>query len=75
MNGPAGDVTEVLDDSLAWARVLTDDEVARVAQLGLEIERHYGSPQDIEWSFVGDRVFIVQSRPITTLDASRRRFA
>ncbi len=69
VNGPAGDVTEVLDDSLAWARVLTDDEVARVAQLGLEIERHYGSPQDIEWSFVGDRVFIVQSRPITTLDA------
>ncbi len=48
---------------------MSDDEIHTVASVGLDIEQHYGMPQDIEWSYVGDRLFIVQSRPITTLDA------
>ena len=67
VTGPDGDVTEVLDDELAWRRVLSDDEIGRVAQIGIAIVEHYGSPQDVEWSFVGDALYIVQSRPITTL--------
>ncbi len=47
------------------SRVLTDDEILRVARIGLEIEAHYGAPQDVEWTFVGDDLSIVQSRPIT----------
>jgi pyruvate,water dikinase len=66
--GPDGDVVEQLDPADGWRRVLTDEEVARVAQLGLDIERHYASPQDIEWAFVGDRLHVVQSRPLTTLE-------
>ena len=46
---------------------LTDAQVARLAQLGRRIEAHFGRPQDIEWCLVGDDLFIVQSRPITTL--------
>ena len=39
-----------------------------LARLGLRIEEHYGTPQDIEWALDGDaRLWIVQSRPITTL--------
>ncbi|MEL7315603.1 MAG: glycerol-3-phosphate acyltransferase [Cyanobacteria bacterium J06559_3] len=30
-------------------------------------ERYQGMPQDIEWSFDGDRLWLLQSRPITTL--------
>ncbi|MGF1520891.1 MAG: glycerol-3-phosphate acyltransferase [Leptolyngbyaceae cyanobacterium] len=30
-------------------------------------ERYQGIPQDIEWSFDGDRLWLLQSRPITTL--------
>ncbi|MEL6892878.1 MAG: PEP/pyruvate-binding domain-containing protein, partial [Actinomycetota bacterium] len=63
-----GDRHETLDEAHAWRRVLSDDEIARVASVGLDIERHYGSPQDIEWSYEGEELFIVQSRPITTLD-------
>ncbi len=46
---------------------LTDDQVARLAQLGRRLEAHFGRPQDIEWCLVGDAFHIVQSRPITTL--------
>jgi len=60
-----GQHSEDLGDAVAYARVLSDRDVERVAQLGLQIEAHYGTPQDIEWSFVGDDLAIVQSRPIT----------
>ena len=56
-----------LDDDESWRRVLTDDEVREVADVGMGIERHYGTPQDIEWCYAGGELFIVQSRPITTL--------
>jgi rifampicin phosphotransferase len=48
--------------------VLDDAQVRELAATGLRIERHFGSPQDIEFAFDGDRrLWIVQSRPITTL--------
>ena len=46
---------------------LTDAQVVRLAQLGRQIEAHFGRPQDIEWCLVDDGFQIVQSRPITTL--------
>jgi pyruvate,water dikinase len=50
------------------SRVVDDEQVREIATLGLRIEEHYGSPQDIEWSFADGKMYIVQSRPITTLD-------
>jgi pyruvate,water dikinase len=46
---------------------LTDAQVVRLAQLGRQIEAHFGRPQDIEWCLAGEDFRIVQSRPITTL--------
>ena len=46
---------------------LTEIQVIRLAQLGRQIEAHFGRPQDIEWCLVDDDFLIVQSRPITTL--------
>jgi pyruvate,water dikinase len=46
---------------------LTQDQRKAVAELCLECEKHMGSPQDIEWAFEGQRLFLLQSRPITTL--------
>ena len=53
---------------LRESRVIDDARVLEVASLGLQIEQHYGSPQDVEWSLAGGKMYIVQSRPITTLD-------
>ncbi|NLJ99510.1 MAG: phosphoenolpyruvate synthase [Tissierellia bacterium] len=48
---------------------LTDDEIMVLTDYGLKIEDMYGSFQDIEWGFDRDtkKLYILQSRPITTL--------
>jgi pyruvate,water dikinase len=47
--------------------VLTDVQAIELTQLGTRIESHYGRPQDIEWCIQDGRIYILQSRPITTL--------
>lgn len=46
---------------------ITEDEIKGLANLGIKIENHYGSPQDIEWALEKNNLYILQSRPITTL--------
>ncbi|WP_200939351.1 PEP/pyruvate-binding domain-containing protein [Arthrobacter sp. Leaf337] len=47
---------------------LSDGQIRDLAALGSRVERHYGAPQDIEWAIdAADKLFLVQSRPITTL--------
>jgi len=48
-------------------QALTDEQILQLERIGRAIEAHFGSPQDIEWCWVDDRFYIVQSRPITTL--------
>ena len=65
-----GTVTRVLDEEESRRPVLTDDEVLRLAELGMAIEREYGAPQDTEWAFSPEgRIWMLQSRPITTIGA------
>ncbi len=65
------DVYKVRDGEVVAERrelaALTDEQVVRLAQVGRQVEAHFGRPQDIEWCLVGDGFYIVQSRPITTL--------
>ncbi|OGC50249.1 phosphoenolpyruvate synthase [candidate division WWE3 bacterium RIFCSPHIGHO2_01_FULL_40_23] len=46
---------------------LTDDKVVELAVIGKKIEDHYGYPCDIEWGLENSKLYIVQSRPVTTL--------
>jgi len=48
-------------------RVLSDDELAALQELGETVEAHYETPQDVEWAIVDDDVYMLQSRPITTI--------
>jgi pyruvate,water dikinase len=48
-------------------QVLTNEQILKLAKLIIEIEKHYGKPQDIEWAYADNRFYITQSRPITTL--------
>ncbi|MCW5805234.1 MAG: phosphoenolpyruvate synthase [Deltaproteobacteria bacterium] len=61
-----------LAEAEAVRRVLSDDDVLRLARLGLDVERHYGAPQDIEWAEEAGRWYLVQTRPITTLGGGAR---
>jgi pyruvate,water dikinase len=58
------------------APVLSSAELRELVALGLRIEQLFGSPQDLEWAFgalgqsgepTGGRLYLLQSRPITTL--------
>ena len=49
------------------ARVLSDEEARAVAETGKRIEAHYGRPQDVEWGYAEGQLWMLQSRPITTL--------
>ncbi|MFC1769080.1 PEP/pyruvate-binding domain-containing protein [Nanoarchaeota archaeon] len=38
----------------------------KIGKIGLEIEKHYGNPQDIEFAIKDGEIHILQARPITT---------
>jgi pyruvate,water dikinase len=67
--GADGIIEQPVDEALADAATLNDSQVLQVAALARAAERHFGRPQDIEWAFAGDTLFLLQSRPITTLAA------
>jgi pyruvate,water dikinase len=56
----------------AQAPVLSDDEVRAIAALARRDEDHYGVPQDAEWAIERGTLYLVQTRPITTV-AERAR--
>src|SRR5262249_48605176 len=57
----AGKVIEAPPDG-----VLSDTDIATLADLVRRVEATRGTPQDIEWAFEGDKLFLLQARPITT---------
>jgi pyruvate,water dikinase len=50
--------------------VLSQQEIARIFSDLKRVENLFHSPQDMEWTFQGNSLYILQARPITTL--SRR---
>jgi phosphoenolpyruvate synthase/pyruvate phosphate dikinase len=46
---------------------LTEDEILQVKDEVIKLEKYFGFPVDVEWTFAGDSLFILQCRPITTL--------
>lgn len=65
----SGEVTpeaHVLPRSTAY-RTPVDPVLDEAIEAALDLEHHFGGPQDVEWAHDGTRVYIVQSRPITTI--------
>ena len=61
-----------VSDELRKEQKLSDDEIISLAKLGAKIEDHYQFPQDIEWAKEGGELYVVQTRPITTLKSISR---
>jgi len=59
---------------------LSEGQLAALADLLVRVEGSYAFPQDIEWGFAGGKLWLLQSRPITTIpprwtrDESAERF-
>ncbi|MBI2616925.1 phosphoenolpyruvate synthase [Candidatus Gottesmanbacteria bacterium] len=52
---------------------ISDADVLKVAKIGKLLEKHYFFPQDIEWALEGGEIYIVQTRPITTIKKSAKK--
>jgi pyruvate,water dikinase len=63
-----GGGTQRVERTADAGHALTDAQVRELATLGRAVERHYGSPQDIEWALdTTGALLLTQARPITTL--------
>ena len=58
-----------LSEQKANQQVLKNHEVKKLAQFGLTLEEHYKKPQDIEFAIENEEIYIVQTRPITTMES------
>ena len=58
---------EKLDPARRQQTVLSDTQILALAEMGSRIEAHYGTPQDIEWAIADDQIYLLQTRPITSL--------
>ncbi|MBN2001916.1 MAG: hypothetical protein JXA21_01060 [Anaerolineae bacterium] len=48
------------------APALTDAQILEVAALATKCEQHYGRPMDTEWAIEDGKLYLLQSRPVTT---------
>jgi pyruvate,water dikinase len=58
---------EVKAERLVHGGVLTRDELRTLVEAGTSLEGRFGMPQDIEWAIAGGMLYLLQSRPVTTL--------
>lgn len=47
---------------------ITDAQILTLARLGKKLEKHYFFPQDVEWAEENGKIYLVQTRPITTVN-------
>jgi pyruvate,water dikinase len=57
-----------LNEERSKRQVLKDHEIIKLAEIAKQLEDHYQKPQDIEFAIEGTDIFIVQTRPITTME-------
>lgn len=62
-----------LSESIGKKQKLTIKEIKELAILGKKLEKHYYFPQDSEWAIEKGNIYIVQTRPITTIAATNKK--
>ncbi len=68
---PSGVKKVKVPKKMVNAPKLTDEEVIELAKLSMKIHQHYYFPQDSEFAVENGKVYLVQTRPITTLDMGK----
>jgi pyruvate, water dikinase len=63
-------VKESVPKDMRTKQVLTLDEISELTELGIKIHEHYSFPQDTEWAIENGKVYMLQSRPVTTLETT-----
>ena len=67
IRGLEGGGTQTVNEQAAERQALPDAAILELARLGQQAAQHFGSPQDVEWSWAEGSLWLVQSRPVTSL--------
>ncbi len=59
--------TEHVEREGAMRQALPDTPILALAQMAQRVAEHFGAPQDIEWAWANQQLYLLQSRPITSL--------
>ena len=71
VGSPKGNRLIKLSKEYASIQKLKDEDIIELAKIGERIEKHYFFPQDIEWAYQNGKLYIVQTRPVTTIKADK----
>jgi len=70
----AGETVEIsLNEDKRKQQVLIEYEIKKLADYALKLEEHFGKPQDIEFAIDSKKMYLVQTRPITTLEMKKEK--
>ena len=69
IKNPEGPHTVIIetDQELRTTSSLNEDQLRQLYDLGIRLEKAFNYPQDIEWAYEFDKLYTLQTRPITTL--------
>ena len=65
--GKSGGGVETIEEDAEGRQALSDEQILQVAEIGKQVQDEYGFPQDIEWALAGNKMYLLQSRPVTSL--------
>ena len=57
-----------LKEEISNSQVLKQHEMKKLAEIAIKLEEHFKKPQDIEFAIERGEMFIVQTRPVTTME-------
>jgi pyruvate,water dikinase len=58
---------EIKRERLVNGGVLAKEDLVALTALGRSLEERFGCPQDIEWAMAEGKLYLLQSRPVTTI--------
>jgi len=64
----SGGIERIESEEQSKISSLTEKQIVALAKLGMQVEAHFGAPQDTEWAIDNTgELWLTQARPITTL--------
>lgn len=74
-NGSQETVEKPVPKSKQSRQKINSSQIIHIAKIGQKLHNHYGKAQDIEFAVEKNKIYIVQTRPVTTIDTNNQRLS
>ncbi|KKQ56656.1 MAG: phosphoenolpyruvate synthase/pyruvate phosphate dikinase, pyruvate, water dikinase [Candidatus Woesebacteria bacterium GW2011_GWC1_38_13] len=54
---------------------ISDADIVKLAKISNALQKHYYFPQDSEWAYEKGKIYIVQTRPVTTIEGVGKKIS